>query len=165
MVQGAAHGASGLRRDRVGFIRGEVVAALSGDRLCRTGQDGWPSQAHSGAASRLIVERLTENPQLTLHGLKAELAGRGVAVSHNAVWQFIPREGLCFKKTLFALEQARADIARQRQRWKAWQGGLDPRRLVFIGETWIKTNMTPLRGWGRRASACAPLRRMVTGAR
>lgn len=25
---------------------------------------------------------------------------------------------------------------------------LDPRRLVFIDETWIKTNMAPLRGWG-----------------
>ncbi len=25
---------------------------------------------------------------------------------------------------------------------------LDPRKLVFIDETWIKTNMAPLRGWG-----------------
>jgi transposase len=25
---------------------------------------------------------------------------------------------------------------------------LDPRRLVFIDETWIKTNMAPIRGWG-----------------
>jgi len=30
------------------------------------------------------------------------------------------------------------------------QAGFDPRRLVFIDETWIKTNMAPLRGWGRR---------------
>ncbi|OCO99653.1 transposase [Ensifer sp. LC13] len=45
-----------------------------------------------------ITERLTQNPQLSLHGLKAELAGRGVTVSHNAVWQFIRREGLRFKK-------------------------------------------------------------------
>ena len=52
------------------------------------------------------------------------------------------------KKTLFALEQARADVARRRQRWKVWQGNLDPARLVFIDETWIKTNMAPLRGWG-----------------
>jgi transposase len=27
---------------------------------------------------------------------------------------------------------------------------LDPQRLVFIDETWIKTNMAPLRGWGRK---------------
>ena len=52
------------------------------------------------------------------------------------------------KKTLFALEQARADIARRRRRWRSWQADLDPRRLVFIDETWIKTSMAPLRGWG-----------------
>jgi transposase len=28
------------------------------------------------------------------------------------------------------------------------QRHLDPQRLVFIDETWIKTNMAPLRGWG-----------------
>jgi transposase len=54
------------------------------------------------------------------------------------------------KKTLFAIEQARADIARRRKRWRSWQAHLDPRRLVFIDETWIKTNMAPLRGWGRK---------------
>ena len=52
------------------------------------------------------------------------------------------------KKTLFALEQARADVARRRRRWRSWQAGLDPKRLVFIDETWIKTSMAPLRGWG-----------------
>ena len=37
---------------------------------------------------------------------------------------------------------------RRRRRWRAWQGRIDPERLVFIDETWIKTNMAPLRGWG-----------------
>lgn len=41
-------------------------------------------------------------------------------------------------------------IARRRQRWKSWQPWLDPTRLVFIDETWIKTNMAPIRGWGPR---------------
>jgi transposase len=45
-----------------------------------------------------IVERLAETPNLTLHGLKDELATRGVQVSHNAVWLFLRREGLRFKK-------------------------------------------------------------------
>jgi putative transposase len=45
-----------------------------------------------------IVERITQTPHLTLHGLKAELAARGVSVSHNAVWLFLRREGLRFKK-------------------------------------------------------------------
>ena len=45
-----------------------------------------------------IVERLRQTPHLTLHGLKDELAARGVRVSHNAVWLFLRREGLRFKK-------------------------------------------------------------------
>jgi hypothetical protein len=51
------------------------------------------------------------------------------------------------KKTLFAVEQGRADVASRRQRWHSLQDRLDPSR-VFIDETWIKTNMAPLRGWG-----------------
>lgn len=56
----------------------------------------------------------------------------------------------CAKKTLFALEQGRADIARCKAHWKAWQGRLNPKRLVFIDETWISTNVVRLRGWGPR---------------
>lgn len=41
-------------------------------------------------------------------------------------------------------------MARRRERWKRYQGRLDPRRLVFIDETWAKTNMTRSRGWGPR---------------
>src|SRR3546814_2308656 len=52
-----------------------------------------------------IVERIEQIPHLTLHRLKDELAARGVVVSHNAVWQFLRREGLSFKKTLLAVEQ------------------------------------------------------------
>ncbi|MCX7899496.1 MAG: IS630 family transposase [Methylocystis sp.] len=95
-----------------------------------------------------IVERLAQTPHLTLHGLKDELLARGIKVSHNAIWMFLRREGLRFKKTLQALEQGRADIARRRKRWRSLQARLDPKRLVFIDETWIKTNMAPLRGWG-----------------
>jgi transposase len=45
-----------------------------------------------------IVERIRQTPHLTLHGLKDELAARGVKVSHHAVWTFLRREGLSFKK-------------------------------------------------------------------
>ena len=45
-----------------------------------------------------IVERIERIPHLTLHRLKDELAARGVKVSHNAVWAFLRREGLRFKK-------------------------------------------------------------------
>lgn len=45
-----------------------------------------------------IVCRINQTSHLTLHGLKEELAARGVKVSHNAVWLFLRREGLSFKK-------------------------------------------------------------------
>ena len=44
------------------------------------------------------LDRIGQTPHLTLHGLKDELAARGVKVSHNAVWMFLQREGLRFKK-------------------------------------------------------------------
>jgi transposase len=47
-------------------------------------------------------------------------------------------------------EQNRPDVARKRRRWKAHQHRIAPQRLVFIDETWVKTNMAPLRGWAPR---------------
>jgi transposase len=51
---------------------------------------------------------------------------------------------------LHAAEQDRTDVARRRARWKAHQATVDPKRLVFIDETWVKTNMARLRGWHAR---------------
>lgn len=50
-------------------------------------------------------------------------------------------------------------MVRRRTRWQRTQGRIDPARLVFIDETWAKTNMAPLRGWyarGRRLYAKVP---------
>ncbi len=49
-------------------------------------------------------------------------------------------------------EQDRPDIARRRARWKKYQGRIDPRRLVFIDETWAKTNMARSHGRCRRGA-------------
>lgn len=49
---------------------------------------------------------------------------------------------------MLASEQDRPDVARKRRRWRRHQGAIDPHRLVFVDETWTKTNMAPLRGWG-----------------
>lgn len=53
----------------------------------------------------------------------------------------------------------RPKIARRREQWKKYQARPDPRRLVFVDETWAKTNMAPLRGWapvGQRLHAKVP---------
>jgi transposase len=63
------------------------------------------------------------------------------------------------KKSLRAAEQDRADVARARARWKRYQPSLDPARLVFIDETWAKTNMTRTHGRslrGKRLVAKVP---------
>ncbi|HEY1383666.1 MAG TPA: IS630 family transposase, partial [Dongiaceae bacterium] len=59
------------------------------------------------------------------------------------------------KKSLHAAEQDRPDVARKRERWRRHQARLDPRRLVFIDETWAKTNMTRTHG------RCARGKRLV----
>lgn len=61
----------------------------------------------------------------------------------------MPRSS-ALKKTLLAIEQDRPDVARRRAQWQRYQGRVNPARLVFIDETWTKTNMAPLRGWAPR---------------
>ncbi len=41
-------------------------------------------------------------------------------------------------------------MARRRAQWLRYRHPIDPLRLVFIDETWTKTNIAPLRGWAPR---------------
>jgi putative transposase len=64
-----------------------------------------------------------------------------------------------------ASEQDRPDVARRRAQWITYQNRIEPLRLVFIDETWTKTNMAPLRGWavcGQRLRAKVPQGRWKT---
>jgi hypothetical protein len=81
-----------------------------------------------------------------------------------ALWLFLEREGLSFKKSLFASEQDRPAIARRRMQWRKYQNRLDPTRLVFIDETWAKTNMTRTHGRARRGERFTRRCRSATGA-
>jgi transposase len=95
-----------------------------------------------------VLAQLEQVPHLTLHKLKDLLAARGKPC------RTIRSGGSCgakagpSKKTAFASEQHRLDVVRRRTRWQRAIHHLDPERLVFIDETWIKTNMAPIRGWG-----------------
>ena len=56
-------------------------------------------------------------------------------------------------------------MARRRAQWLKYRNRIDPSRLVFIDETWTKTNMAPLYGWapcGQRLRAKVPHRRWKT---
>ena len=51
---------------------------------------------------------------------------------------------------MHAAEPARPGVARRPAQRRRYQGRLDPARLVFIDETWAKTNMTRSHGRSRR---------------
>jgi len=51
------------------------------------------------------------------------------------------------KKSLRAAEQDRPDVAKARTEWRENQPKLDAGKLIFIDETWTKTNMVRLYGW------------------
>jgi transposase len=56
-------------------------------------------------------------------------------------------------------------VARRRAQWTKYQDRVEPERLVFIDETWTRTDMAPLRGWaarGRRLTAKVPHGRWKT---
>jgi len=45
-----------------------------------------------------LLARIAEKPDLTLRAVVAELAERGTPASYGAVWRFLAREGITFKK-------------------------------------------------------------------
>jgi transposase len=63
------------------------------------------------------------------------------------------------KKSLRAAEQDRPDVAQARAEWRENQPTLETGKLIFIDETWTKTNMVRLYGWadvGRRLVDAVP---------
>ena len=72
-------------------------------RRCRTGS---VAPGKFGGHRRPLLElhrdwietRLRETPELTLQGLRGELASRGIRVSYGAVQKFVRDAGLSFKK-------------------------------------------------------------------
>lgn len=85
---------------------------------------------------------------ITLQALWERLAAdRGVRADTSMLSPFFRREGISFKKkTLHASEQERPDVARRGAQWRKYQHRIDSRRLVFIDETWAKTNIIRTHG-------------------
>jgi transposase len=52
-------------------------------------------------------------------------------------------------------ERDRPDVARRRAQWVKYQDRVEPERLVFIDETWTRTDMAALRGWAPRGQRLA----------
>jgi transposase len=65
------------------------------------------------------------------------------------------------KKTRVAFEQQREDVVEARRQWAAEQLLIDPDRVVFVDETWAKTNMT--RTYGRSPRGARLIARVPYG--
>ena len=100
-----------------------------------------------------------EKPDLTLAALLAELAERGLVVSYYALWRFL-RRGISFKKKPVTPPSRIGLTSPAARAVEAASARLDPTRLVFIDETWAKTNMTRTHGWCARARRSSPKRRI-----
>ena len=124
---------------------------------------GYRSKAISGEHRVWALERIKRD--FTLRGLAAELGERGLKVDYRSVWEFVHAERLSFKKSVVAGERDRHDVARRRAQGTKYQDRVDPERLVFIDETWTRTDMAALRGWapcGQRLPAKVPHGRWKT---
>lgn len=122
----------------------EMVATLPRNRISCACQDRRVPQVRAGAVPG--VHRRADQPDGTTHAPPAEAGvggARGEGLARHGVAVSASRGAPVQKKHCSLLEQARADIARRGQRWQM-QSSLDPRRLAFIDETCIKTNMAPL---------------------
>lgn len=104
----------GLPAGRQRLERDQMVRAAPHDRECCRGPDGRPPRAGSLPQRDWVLARLAATPDLTLRGLVAELAERGVSASYGSVWRLLAAEGLTFKKSLHVAEQTRPDVARRR---------------------------------------------------
>lgn len=107
-----------------------------GDIVPRTGGGSRGCRFDRQKLARLVAEQ----PDATLVELRDHL---GVKVSPWAISKALRQLGLSFiKMTIHAVEQDRPEVAERRADWRVAQLGLDPGKLIFIDETWAKTNMT-----------------------
>ena len=122
----------------------DLARRLALVKICRPRPRGAPPEMIiRGEVADWVRSRLAEKPDLTVRTLAAELCERGTSVTHDTVWRSCAAKASPSKKTLVASEQDRPKVARFRDRWKAHQHRISADRLVFLDETWIKTNMTP----------------------
>jgi len=79
---------------------------------------------------------------LTLEEIRARLKSeKRLKTGTTSVWRFYERHDITFKKTLYAAEQDRPDVAAARAELKTEQSKLEAPRLVFIDETAVTTKM------------------------
>jgi len=99
----------------------------------------------------LILQIVADFPDFTLLEFVAYLQTEGVHTSTSSLDRFFAREGFtCKKKTVYASERDRPDVARKRKTFKKNQPSLDASDLVFVDETSTNTAMCRAKGRSKR---------------
>jgi hypothetical protein len=98
------------------------------------------------AHDEALCARLMSEPDMTLAELQADRGARAQGRHRLPLEKPAAARIDAQKKSLRAAEQDRAEIAEARGAWRASQPDLNPEHLVFIDETWAKTNMVRLYG-------------------
>lgn len=105
-----------------------------------------------------ILRNLSNWPLISKPIQMPHLENSANALDKNALYRLcikLPaRWGTFSKKTLKASEQEREDVARKREEWQRFQSEVDSRRLVFLDESGLKTNMTRLYGRAHKGNRC-----------
>jgi transposase len=115
------------------------------------------------AWSDWLTKKIDSRPDIYLREIQADLKSElGVDASLWTICQACQAlKRTRKKKTLIAAEQEREDVAQKRSQWKQDQMQIDPERVVFIDETWAKTNMT--RTYGRSELGTRLIERVPAG--
>ena len=161
VADGASHRAVALRfgvsaasvsrwRRRPAEPGNPAPKALGGDR--RSGRIEQLRERNLGV--------LADQPDLTIEELRRALAALGLRFGFGTLHRFLVRHRMTRKKkTGHAREQDRPDLHQCRQAWAGTPAHLDPARLVFLDETWTKTNKARTHGRaprGQRLSMSVP---------
>jgi transposase len=112
------------------------------------------TESHSNIYNKEKYKNIRQ-ADLTLAERVLHFAEEGLIVSVSTVWRFLKREKISYKKkTTEASEKDKQYVADRRKKWQRKKAFLNKImknkniKIYYIDETWIKTNMFRLRGWG-----------------
>ena len=82
-------------------VAGETVRSVAATLQVGVSMGGHRPRVLIGEHRAWLLQRIASGPDMTLRGLVAELAERGVKVSYRTVWNFVHREKISYKKKRF----------------------------------------------------------------
>lgn len=114
---------------------------------------GYKPMAVSGDQAAWLSQRIKDG-DFTVRGLVAELAGRGLKVDYHWCGTSCMPRSSASRKSVAACVRDRPDVARRRAQLAKYQGRIEAERLVFIDETWTRSDTLAWMGAARAQASC-----------